>query len=101
MSVRNLETLPARVPAVFEMPMRGPAYLGAMSMWFTLKPPREKPAMPSSQLTTSKPEYLPKASGMHSSARAVPHSPVQLGRSNPSAGLAAAFHHFGTRMSVA
>lgn len=35
--------------------MTTPAYLGAMSMWFTEKPPREKPAQPSARVVAATP----------------------------------------------
>lgn len=56
--------------------MTTPAYLGAMSMWFTLKPPRAKPRQPSVSVTAHTPLHTPGAAGMSMSAIAEVTKPV-------------------------
>jgi hypothetical protein len=59
-----------RAPAVLDRPITTPAYLGAMSMWFTLKPPRENPSAASVSVVSATPEGTPVADGMTASAAA-------------------------------
>lgn len=70
-------SVPAIVPAVLERPMKTPAWRGAMSMWFTLKPPRAKPAAPSARLVAATPPAALPAIGISNNAPAVPQNPVQ------------------------
>lgn len=67
---------PAKVPAVLEMPIRMPAYLGAMSMWFTEKPPLAKPARPKAQVVAVTPPVTVRALGINMSAMAAPRKPA-------------------------
>lgn len=67
---------PARVPAVLETPMTTPAYLGAMSMWFTEKPPRAQPQQPRVRDVTRTPCRTPLAMGMRASDPAAPQNPT-------------------------
>lgn len=62
--------------------MTTPAYLGAMSMWLTLKPPREKPSVPIVRLVAATPDGTPRASGIASSAPIAASMPARArGRS--------------------
>ena len=65
------------MPAVFERPMKTPAWRGAMSMWFTLNPPRAIPAIPNVMLVASTPPAAFPARGISSSAPAVPQNPAR------------------------
>lgn len=77
LAARNWErSLPAKVPAVLEMPMTTPAWRGAMSMWFTEKPPRAKPASPRVALVAASPAVTERAIGIASSAKPAPQNPV-------------------------
>ncbi len=69
-------TAPASVPAVLETPMTTPAYFGAMSMWFTEKPPRAKPQKPSDSDVIATPTGTLPASGMSIRAAAAPQNPA-------------------------
>lgn len=67
---------PDSVPAVLEMPITTPAYLGAMSMWFTENPPRASPAHPRVQLLARTPPATPVAAGIIINDAAVPTKPA-------------------------
>ncbi len=54
--------------------MTTPAWRGAMSMWFTLNPPRARPAAPSTALVAHTPAATPRASGIATSAPAAPQN---------------------------
>ena len=69
--------LPANVPAVFEMPIKMPAYLGAMSIWLTEKPPLANPAKASALVVAATPLATSFALGMNMSAIAAPTKPTQ------------------------
>ncbi len=69
--------LPASVPAVFEMPIKIPAYLGAMSIWLTEKPPLANPARASALVVAATPLATSFALGMNMSAIAAPTKPTQ------------------------
>ena len=56
--------------------MTTPAYFGAMSMWFTEKPPRAMPQKPSESDVTSTPVRTSLASGMSMSETAAPQNPA-------------------------
>lgn len=66
---------PDSVPAELDRPMRMPACAGAMSMWLTEKPPREKAAMASVAVVAVVPPRKVLAAGMAMSARLVPMKP--------------------------
>ena len=67
---------PAKVPAVLEMPIRMPAYWGAMSMWLTEKPPLAKPARPKAHVVAVTPLVMVRALGINMSATAAPRKPA-------------------------
>lgn len=46
------------------MPIKTPAYFGAMSIWFTLNPPRENPNAPSVRVVAATPQSALVAIGM-------------------------------------
>lgn len=70
--------LPARVPAVLDMPIKMPAYLGAMSMWFTENPPLANPAKASTLVIAVTPAGTPFAPGRNMTAIALPRKPAAL-----------------------
>mmetsp|Transcript_4597 Transcript_4597/g.12551 ORF Transcript_4597/g.12551 Transcript_4597/m.12551 type:complete len:134 (+) Transcript_4597:409-810(+) len=61
---------PDSVPAVFEMPITTPAYFGAMSIWFTLNPPRAKPNAPKVSVVAAIPGSVSEAMGISINATA-------------------------------
>ena len=70
--------LPARVPAVLDMPIKMPAYLGAMSMWFTENPPLANPAKASTLVIAVTPAGTPFAPGRNMTEIALPRKPAAL-----------------------
>lgn len=58
--VRSTPIMPANVPAVLETPITMPAYLGAISMWFTAKPalPSAKKPRATEEQRTAPPDVL-------------------------------------------
>ena len=59
-----------------DKPIRMPAWAGAMSMWFTEKPPRAKAAKARAAVVARVPPRKVVAAGMASSARLVPKKPA-------------------------
>jgi hypothetical protein len=56
--------------------MTMPAYFGAMSMWFTLKPPRDSPSVPIVSVVASTPLIMPEASGIDITATVADSMPA-------------------------
>ena len=73
----QFKCVPAKVPAVFDMPISMPAYLGAMSIWFTEKPPLAKPARANALVVADMPLATPLACGMNINETAAPTKPVK------------------------
>lgn len=63
-------------PAVFDMPIKTPAYFGAMSMWLTLNPPLLNPRVPMVRVVARTPLNMPLASGMLNRAAMAATMPV-------------------------
>ncbi|KAK6946550.1 hypothetical protein RJ641_014094 [Dillenia turbinata] len=74
--VRATPTIPAKVPAVLDTPMTIPAYLGAMSMWFTAKPalPNAKKPRATEEHNTAPPGVLKTGSWIR--AREATRNPI-------------------------
>ena len=68
--------IPANVPAVLEMPIKMPAYFGAISIWFTENPPLAKPAKASALVVADTPVPTSVALDMNMSAMAAPTKPA-------------------------
>jgi len=84
--------LPASVPAVFEMPIKIPAYLGAMSIWLTENPPLANPARASALVVAATPLATSFALGMNMSAIAAPTKPTHTSWHEYRADLAPTLH---------
>lgn len=69
---------PTSVPAVLEMPITMPAWRGAISMWFTLNPPRDSPSVAITRVTAVSPATRPRAAGISISATAAEAMPTLL-----------------------
>lgn len=72
----SLQSSPERVPAEFDSPISTPACAGAMSMWFTEKPPLANAAAARVAVVARVPPLKLLAAGMASRARLVPRNPA-------------------------